>query len=202
MERTYYTILAVPESAPLSEIHQAYRRLVRLHHPDVSGPESTSRFLEIQQAWETLNDPERRRQYDGTLQRHRRQAQVVRIHPRPFRPKAEPTRAPSWNEPSGKFQATQTTPQYELNISPEEAEQGLAVTIVIPVLQPCPACGGWGHYEIFLCRRCGGIGCSVRNERFTLNFPAGLTDGMTAVFAPQDYGWLHDPVRIQIRVRS
>ena len=61
----YYAILGVDPSASEEEIKQAYRALVRRYHPDVSGDESTvTLFQQIQEAYEVLSDPERRKAFD------------------------------------------------------------------------------------------------------------------------------------------
>ncbi|CAL1412371.1 unnamed protein product [Linum trigynum] len=68
---SFYDLLGIPVSGTLPEIKQAYRQLTRKYHPDVSPPEKaeeyTRRFLEVQEAYETLSDPESRAQYDREL---------------------------------------------------------------------------------------------------------------------------------------
>jgi molecular chaperone DnaJ len=66
MSHDYYEVLGVSREATGDDIKQAYRRLARQHHPDANqdDPETTERFKEIQRAYETLRDPERRRRYD------------------------------------------------------------------------------------------------------------------------------------------
>src|SRR3954447_16460229 len=56
MSRDPYKVLGVPPGATSEELHDAYRRLVKLHHPDRNGgsAESTRRFQEIQEAYETV----------------------------------------------------------------------------------------------------------------------------------------------------
>ena len=56
MPRDPYSVLGVKPGASTEELHDAYRRLVKLHHPDRNGgsAESTRRFQEIQRAFETL----------------------------------------------------------------------------------------------------------------------------------------------------
>ena len=63
--KNYYRELGIKENATLSEIKSSYRRLVKQHHPDAGGEKD--RFLGIQDAWETLNDPIKKEQYDKTL---------------------------------------------------------------------------------------------------------------------------------------
>ncbi|CAL1380325.1 unnamed protein product [Linum trigynum] len=67
-----YQVLSLSsESVGPEEIKKAYRKLARQHHPDVrpaSGKEeSTRRFLEIREAYETLSDPASRLVYDYQL---------------------------------------------------------------------------------------------------------------------------------------
>jgi curved DNA-binding protein CbpA len=58
MSRDPYEVLGVARSASREELHDAYRRLVKLHHPDRNGgsPESTRRFQEIQEAYDRVRD--------------------------------------------------------------------------------------------------------------------------------------------------
>ncbi|KAL1548117.1 chaperone protein dnaJ 20, chloroplastic-like [Salvia divinorum] len=63
-----YDLLGIPETGSLLEIKQAYKQLARKYHPDVSPPElveeNTQRFIQVQEAYETLSDPRRRALYD------------------------------------------------------------------------------------------------------------------------------------------
>ncbi len=64
--KDYYGTLGVSRTATPEELKQAFRALARLHHPDVaknkvSGEE---RFKEINEAYEVLGDPAKRRKYD------------------------------------------------------------------------------------------------------------------------------------------
>jgi len=58
-----YEILGVPKGASDSDIKKAYRRLAGQHHPDKGG--DTAKFQEIQNAYETLSDPQKRAQHDN-----------------------------------------------------------------------------------------------------------------------------------------
>ncbi|OLB96213.1 MAG: hypothetical protein AUH30_13225 [Candidatus Rokubacteria bacterium 13_1_40CM_68_15] len=63
--KDYYKILGVDRKADDKTIKSAFRRLARKYHPDVAkGKDTTDRFKEINEAYEVLSDPEKRRRYD------------------------------------------------------------------------------------------------------------------------------------------
>ncbi len=62
MEKNFYEELGIKKNATKIEIKSSYRSLVKKHHPDAGGEKE--RFLAIQNAWETLNDPIKKEQYD------------------------------------------------------------------------------------------------------------------------------------------
>jgi molecular chaperone DnaJ len=65
IKRDYYEILGLERNASKDEIRSAYRRLARRYHPDVSkDPDAESRFKEVNEAYQVLNDEEKRSVYD------------------------------------------------------------------------------------------------------------------------------------------
>ena len=65
-KKDYYNILDVSEHASADEIKKAYRKLARKYHPDRNPGDAKAeeRFKEIQEAYEVLSDPKKRKQYD------------------------------------------------------------------------------------------------------------------------------------------
>ncbi|HEX6593103.1 MAG TPA: molecular chaperone DnaJ [Bacillota bacterium] len=64
-KRDYYDVLGVSKDASKAEIKKAFRKLARKYHPDVSSEENAEeKFKEINEAYETLYDDQKRAQYD------------------------------------------------------------------------------------------------------------------------------------------
>ena len=66
MAEDYYETLGVSRTADASEIKRAYRKLAKQYHPDANpdNPQAEAHFKEINEAYEVLNDPKKRAQYD------------------------------------------------------------------------------------------------------------------------------------------
>lgn len=64
--KDYYQILGVSKSAPKEEISKAYKKLARKYHPDLNPDDKNAenKFKEVNEAYEVLKDPEKRKLYD------------------------------------------------------------------------------------------------------------------------------------------
>ncbi len=78
MERDYYKTLGVARSADQDAIKKAFRKLARQFHPDANkgDKKSEEKFKEINEAYETLSDPEKRKLYDRMGSNYRQYAQT------------------------------------------------------------------------------------------------------------------------------
>ena len=164
--KDYYQLLGVPRDASLTAIKAAFKRLARRFDPG-RVQEATDAIAELQAAFETLSDAERRRSYDDELGGGDRSAPVDWSFVR--RPAAGDLRRPF----------APTSLAAEILLKPHEAAAGTVVSLDVPVTATCDACGGTGG-SVFDCGRCQGEGKVARRLPVPVHVPAGLRDG--AVF--------------------
>jgi DnaJ-class molecular chaperone len=195
MEPNYYAVLGVKETASPEEVQEAYRRLAKAYHPDRSGADTAGEFRAVQEAWETLGDPQRRRAYD-LRRRHSHRPRPARRPPRagPF----AGARAPGWAD--FPFPQAAGALYLELQMTGAEADVGGDVEVGLPARVRCPHCGGRGRVAWFLCPGCDGRGHGLRVERFTLHIPAGLADGEVVRVPLAEHGLAYRELIIHVRV--
>lgn len=72
MNNDYYKVLGLEKDASAEDIKNKYRRLAMQFHPDRNPGDASaeSKFKEIGEAYETLNNPEKREQYDSPVSHH------------------------------------------------------------------------------------------------------------------------------------
>jgi molecular chaperone DnaJ len=104
--KNYYVVLGVSRDESSAGIRSAYHELAWRMHPDIGGPADTSRFQEINESYEVLSNPDRRRAHDRDC------VEPVRVTEGPAR-----HQPPSWPvapEPISLFgQPGQTKPSFD-----------------------------------------------------------------------------------------
>ena len=172
-ERDYYLILGVERTASDAQIKRAYRKLAQQWHPDVNKEAAADeRFKEINEAYQVLSDPTRRRTYDMFGR--------AGLGPEPgagfaggFGGFGDIFDAFFGGAASG---ARRGRPQagadlrYDLRISFEESIRGAEKEIEFAVLVRCETCAGSGAKpgtSPITCPQCNGRG-EVRTTRQTM----------------------------------
>jgi DnaJ-class molecular chaperone len=163
--KDYYQLLGVPRDASLTAIKRAFRRLARRFDPG-RAEVATGALEELQAAYETLSDEERRRRYDDELGGEERRGLEWSFVRRPAAGDLRRPFAPS-------------SLAAEVLLRPEELAAGTVLSIDVPVTATCEGCGGTGG-SVFDCDRCLGEGKVARRLPVPVHVPAGLRAG--AVF--------------------
>ena len=175
--KDYYKTLGVSKNASQDEIKKAYRKLARKYHPDLNPGDKTAehKFKELNEAYEILNDPKKRAEYD-------------QFGSSPFgagRPGFEGYRAYDFRDSFdfGSFgdilsdifgakakpgTAYSKGPDLvmSLELSLEEAFSGAAKLISFNREVTCSACNGTGAESLQVCDACKGTGSIGTSKGF------------------------------------
>src|SRR5437867_1800700 len=100
--KEYYSTLGVAKTATDKDIKQSYRRLARKHHPDVNPKDKSAeaKFKELNEAYEVLGDPSKRKKYDELGANWRMYEQAGAQGPAGFGG-FDPRQGAGWNVHSG-----------------------------------------------------------------------------------------------------
>jgi len=177
-QRDFYAILGVERTATDAEIKRAFRKLAQQWHPDVSDdPTADARFKEINEAYQVLSDPERRRAYDtfgeAGLNGGAGSAGFTGGFPG-FGDFGDLFDAFFGGQSGGGVRrgrpAVGSDLRYDMRITFAEAMKGTEKDIEFPVLDRCETCGGAGAKAgsaPITCPGCNGRG-EVRTVRDTM----------------------------------
>jgi molecular chaperone DnaJ len=171
--RDFYEVLGVERSASQDEIKSAYRELARKWHPDRNpdDKQAEERFKEIQQAYDALSDPEKRKQYDaggrfggfgaggfpGGFPGGGFASDLGDIFSTFFR--------------GGRQQGPRVQQgrdlETEVRLSFDQAMHGTQIAVSVPTTSECPTCHGNGAQpgtSPRTCPRCEGTGIDAQSQ--------------------------------------
>jgi molecular chaperone DnaJ len=182
-----YKVLGVPKGASEEEIKKAHRKLARQYHPDRNpdDPKAEERFKEIQGAYDTLSDPEKRKEYDagGGMFGGFGGGPGGPGGGGPFGP-GGPGAAGGFDVSDifsnlfgrggggGRAQAQQVRGrdlETEISLSFDQAVNGAQVSVTVPKAERCPTCQGSGAKpgtSPVTCPRCEGRGIDAQSQGF------------------------------------
>lgn len=141
--KDYYKILGVNKNANQDEIKKAYRKLSKQFHPDVN-PEGEDKFKEVVEAYDTLSDENKRKQYDN---------------PNPFGRGGNPFDMfnDMMNQKRQRSKPKAKDKIVKVDLSPEESYKGVEKEITYKSKISCEVCTGTGGKKN-LCGTCNGHG--------------------------------------------
>jgi molecular chaperone DnaJ len=169
--RDLYSVLGVSRKASADEIKKSYRKLARRYHPDRNpgDKESEERFKEIQEAYDTLSDPQKRRSYDAG-------GMFSGFGPRGFGGGGFTSDLGDiFSTFFGRRGDTRDAPvrgrdlETEVRLSFEQAMEGAEVAVTVPKRATCATCRGGGARpgtSPTVCPRCGGRGIDSESQGF------------------------------------
>lgn len=185
----YYVILGLRPGASEGEIKRAYRRLARRYHPDINPGDETAGMLfrRIVEAYETLMDPQRRRQYDTGSRQAEEQGATLSFDGFDFSVVSDSRTSATFSELfADVFQRSagldQTRPQQgadihaTVSLSFEESVRGAERQMTVTRQDACAMCQGRGAVRTAegQCLQCHGAG-SVRWTRGHMMFSRACT---------------------------
>lgn len=206
--KKYYDVLGVPETASEKEIKSAYRKLARTWHPDTNpenAGEAEEKFKELQEAYEVLGDPKKRRKYDA-LGKDWQQAAAQAEQQRRYRTERGPAvefrddsssgfggfREDGFSDFfetffSGVGRRTTTSAadlprrgsdlEAPIELSLRDAYAGGPRTIELELDDVCPVCGGSGVKKRTICPNCHGTGRVHVAKSLEVTIPKGVRGG-------------------------
>ncbi len=179
MAEDLYKVLGVSKKASGEEIKKAYRKLARKYHPDRNpdDPKAEEKFKEVQGAYDTLSNSEKRKEYDagGAFA-------GFGGGRGPFGPGAGPGGgfnadlgdifSTIFNRGGGRAQPQQVRGrdlETEVRLGFDQAVNGAQIGVTVPKAGRCPTCHGSGAKpgtSPTTCPRCGGRGIDAQSQGF------------------------------------
>jgi len=191
----YYRILEVPSGATQTQIRRAYLKLARKYHPDLN-PENRfaeEKFKELQEAYQVLSDPDRRREFDDhSRPPPPRTGRGPRAAPHSSnRPSTPPKQGfgefiqsifgiKGARTPSGSSSKDTKSPggsQAQLVLSLEDAHRGGVHRITVLDRRRCPICRGRKKVDGRPCPQCRAAGQLHTPVNIDVNIPPGARNG-------------------------
>lgn len=198
VRKNYYEILGVTPDADVNEIKTAYRRLARKYHPDVNK-QNPEVFKDISEAYETLCNEQKRKQYDilnGFFRKEKNATSSAKaqeeykhatppLHDEKKERKTENRKKTVINDIFNNFSAKEKkqTPvngqdiYTDVTISLAESANGTTRSINVMHTVLCPKCNGREFINGAVCPKCGGSGEFSEYKKLTVKIPENIKNG-------------------------
>jgi DnaJ-class molecular chaperone len=200
MNKDFYKVLGINQKASPEKIRRAYRQAAKRYHPDVSQ-RNEEKFREVQEAYETLSDPEKKALYDRQISEKRSPAlsppSYYPYHLRStpsslfdeidqFFKRFEDSWTEGWPDFFGERDQRSQDLFVEITLTPSEARRGCEIPLKIPIWSICTRCRGTGFVGGLICGLCRGRGKEKIEKKITIAIPSGVKNGMRIRFFLKD----------------
>ncbi len=198
--RDYYRILGLSRAASPDDIKKAFRRLARQYHPDLHSGAAKSemerKFKELNEAYEVLSDPEKRKQYDQrssstawsrseTHTKSRAKSDDFGFAGRQtqtgfgggFADFFENLFGEQRQSPPSGFNEQGEDVETTVEVSLRDVYWGVTKRVSLLEPAPCATCGGSGSLRGRICHACFGTGARAESRVIEVKIPAGIQDG-------------------------
>jgi molecular chaperone DnaJ len=178
--KSYYDILGVKKNSSLDEIKSAYRSLAKKYHPDINKePDASSKFKEINEAYEVLSDSKKKAQYDqfGSSSSQQGYQNYGNHHGFEYEGNAD-FFGDIFKEMFGFNKKTNvdngSNIEFKIILTLEEAFVGVAKSISYDCMMRCEECKGQGYFgSLKTCSQCRGSGMETNSYGF-MSFSASV----------------------------
>jgi molecular chaperone DnaJ len=182
----HYELLGVRRNASSAELRRAYQKLARRLHPDLNpgDPLAAERYRAVTEAFQVLQDKERRAAYDRGERKEKAPPPVAAVGFEGFDFSIEAKSGPAFRELFESVLRGTTTEtargedlEARVRLAFDEAMRGAERRIDLVRQEPCPACGGAGELAASPtpCPRCLGSG-QLRSRRGHMIFSQACPD--------------------------
>jgi DnaJ-class molecular chaperone len=191
MKKNLYKVLGINQKADPEKIKRAYRQAAKRYHPDVS-PRNEEKFREIQEAYHTLSDPEKKALYDQEIL----EKPSPPVSPQPYYPyplqsypsslfdeidqflgRVEDFWVDQWSDFFSERKQSDEGLSVEITLTPSEARKGCEIPLIIPFRVICRRCRGSGFVGELICGLCRGRGKERLEKKIKVSIPPGARSG-------------------------
>jgi molecular chaperone DnaJ len=185
-------------------------------------------FQEIQEAFMVLGNPDKRCEYDRTVQETQTSSASQNLSPEPSRSQRsfngtyggdsfpngifEPPLSffdTIFNRLKSEFQVWEfpferepVMREVEIILSPREASQGGSLRLAVPATVTCTNCRGRGWEGNFICSACGGSGSLRVDKPVTIDYPAGIKNNSSLRISPGRLGMPELSLQVYFKIGS